>query len=398
MKNIILILLAFFVLIGCAPKEVVIDRKQVKTEKEELVLIQNESNPGSLFYQRKKEKVIIEDDSINKIAILYPSRIVGKYAKSTISTISAFLIYNDKPFVIETFDTYDENPENILEQVNLLKENGFTKVIAMFTSNGFNTLNLDSDSSFANFYFPLINKSEVKTYKSNFIFGGISYDDQLQILETLSTNRNTMFYVKSYLGNKLKESYEQIFSNPGIIKEIERANNRYKYIMEDERIVGNTIIVNTPIVKTSIILSQLTAFEVNPLKVLSTQLNYNPLLIKLTQERDRENFFVVSSIEEVDSFLEEYTKLLGGDVTYNWVDYSSLVGANYLLFSQYAQDKQEEKANNFIIMKEKDENGKELIKDRNEEIVKTKIIENQADYKPTLYGTTPYGFSKMELN
>jgi hypothetical protein len=390
LKNIILIIVAFFVFIGCAPKEVVIDKKPVQTKKEEFVLIQNESNQNSM-YQRVKENTIIEDNGINKIAILYPSRIVGKYAKSTISTISAFLIYNDKPFVIETFDTYDENPENILEQLNFLKEGGFSKVIAMFTSNGFNTLNLDSDSSFANFYFPLINKSEVKTQKSNFIFGGISYEEQLQVLETLSSNRNTMFYVKSYLGNKLKESYEQIFSNPGIIKEIERANNRYKYIMEDERIVGNTIIVNTPIVKTSIILSQLTAFEVNPVKVLSTQLNYNPLLIKLTQERDRENFFVVSSIENVDSFLEEYTKLLGGDVTYNWVDYSSLVGANYLL---YSQNKQEEKSNSFIIMEEKNENDKELKK----EIIKTKVIENQADYKSTLYGTTPYGFSKMELN
>lgn len=390
MKNIVLILVVFFVLIGCAPKEVVIDRKPVQTKKDELVLIQNESNQNSM-YQRVKEDVIIEDEGINKIAILYPSRIVGKYAKSTISTISAFLIYKDSPFTIETFDTYDENPENILEQLDLLKENGFTKVIAMFTSNGFNTLNLDNDSSFANFYFPLINKSEVKTNKSNFIFGGISYDDQLQLLETLSGNRNTMFYVKSYLGNKLKDSYQQIFSNPGIIKEIERANNRYKYIMKDERIVGNTIIVNTPIVKTSIILSQLTAFEVDPLKVLSTQLNYNPLLIKLTQERDRKNFFVVSSIENVDSFLEEYTKLLGGDVTYNWVDYSSLVGANYLLFSQY---KQEEKSNDFIVMEDKDEDGKEL----KQEIIQTKIIENQADYKSTLYGTTPYGFSKMELN
>ncbi len=390
MKNIILIIVAFFVFIGCAPKEVVIDKKPVQTKKEEFVLIQNESNQNSM-YQRVKENTIVEDNGINKIAILYPSRIVGKYAKSTISTISAFLIYNDKPFVIETFDTYDENPENILEQLNFLKEGGFSKVIAMFTSNGFNTLNLDSDSSFANFYFPLINKSEVKTQKSNFIFGGISYEEQLQVLETLSSNRNTMFYVKSYLGNKLKESYEQIFSNPGIIKEIERANNRYKYIMEDERIVGNTIIVNTPIVKTSIILSQLTAFEVNPIKVLSTQLNYNPLLIKLTQERDRENFFVVSSIENVDSFLEEYTKLLGGDVTYNWVDYSSLVGANYLL---YSQNKEEEKSNSFIIMEEKNENDKELKK----EIIKTKVIENQADYKSTLYGTTPYGFSKMELN
>jgi hypothetical protein len=60
----------------------------------------------------------------------------------------------------------------------------------------------------------------------------------------------------------------------------------------------------------------------------------------------------------------------------------------------YSQNKQEEKSNSFIIMEEKNENDKELKK----EIIKTKVIENQADYKSTLYGTTPYGFSKMELN
>ncbi len=63
--------------------------------------------------------------------------------------------------------------------------------------------------------------------------------------------------------------------------------------MKDNRILGSTIILNTPIVKSSIILSQITAFEVEPAKVLSTQLNYNPLLVKLTQEKIEKTFMLL---------------------------------------------------------------------------------------------------------
>ncbi len=314
------------------------------------------------------EPTVIEDDGLNKIAIIYPSKIVGKYAKSTISTISAFLIFNDKEFHVEAFDTYDENPENIIREIDSLNEKGFTKVIAMFTQNGFNTLNSIEEAKQANFYFPLIHKSEIVTENENFVFGGISYQEQLDLLQTLSNGRNTMFYVKSYRGNKLKDAYLNSFMNPGLIKEIERKQNNYKYIMKDDRMIGNTILLNTPIVKSSILLSQITAFEINPSKILSTQLNYNPLLVKLTQNRDREKLYVVNSIAEVDDFIEEYTKILGSDITYNWVDYSSLVGVNFLLYENES------------------------------EVISTQIIENQADYEPTLYKSTSYGFQKVLSN
>ncbi|QDF28437.1 hypothetical protein [Halarcobacter anaerophilus] len=367
MKNLILIITACFMLIGCATKkDYTLPKSTVEKEKraEEFKKPQD-----TLFEDNIVEEPVIEnEEELNKIAIIYPSAKVGRYAKSTISTISAYLIYTDSPFHLEAFDSYDENPDNILRELELLKEKGFTKVIAMFTQIGFNTLNSLNNFENIKFYFPLINKEEVTTFNDNFIFGGISYKKQLELLQTLSSNKNTMFYVKSYLGNKLRDIYKQTFVNSGVIKEIARTNNRYKYIMKDNRILGSTIILNTPIVKSSIILSQITAFEVEPAKVLSTQLNYNPLLVKLTQEKDRENFYVVSSIEDVNSFIEDYTKLLGSDIAYEWVDYSALVGANYLI----------------------NENSLELIK--------TGIFENQADYKQTLYKSTSYGFEKVLQN
>ena len=74
---------------------------------------------------------IVENRYMKKIAIIYPSNKIGRYASSTINTVNAFLIYNNEPFDVETFDTYTENSSSIIHQVQLLKHRGFTKVIAM---------------------------------------------------------------------------------------------------------------------------------------------------------------------------------------------------------------------------------------------------------------------------
>lgn len=366
MKNLLIIFISVFIFLGCAPKEptVVVPTKPIILP--EPVLVEQEPE---VIVEPEPEVVEIEDDGLNKIAIIYPSRIVGKYAKSTISTISAFLIFNNQQFDIQTFDTYDENIDNILREMVDLHEKGFTKVIALFTQNGFNILNSLEESKSAKIYFPLINKTEILTENENFIFGGISYQDQLDLLQSLSNGKNTMFYKKGgYTENKLKDLYLNSFVSTGIIKAIQRKQNNYKIIMNDERMNGNTILLNTYPVKSAIILSQLTAYEINPIKILSTQINYNPILVKLTQERDRKEFYIANSIAKVDDFIEDYTRLLGSDVTYNWVDYSSLVGVNYLL------------------------------NDNESEIIRTKVIDNQVEYEPALFKSTSYGFKEVLTN
>lgn len=368
MKNLLIVLLSIFIFVGCTTKpEVIIPKDQVIKPQEPIIdPIPDIVDP---IPEEPKEEVVIEDDGLNKIAIIYPSKIVGKYAKSTISTISAFLLFNNQGFDIQTFDTYDENPDNIVRELASLNEKGFTKVIALFTQNGFNILNSLEESKNAKVYFPLIHKSGIITENENFIFGGISYQDQLDLLQSLSNGRNTMFYKQGgYTENKLKELYLNSFSRTGIIKEIQRKQNNYRSIMNDKRMVGNTIILNTYPVKSSIILSQLTAFDINPAKVLSTQINYNPILVKLTQSRDRKNLYIANSIAKIDSFIEDYVSLLGADITYNWVDYSSLIGVNYLL------------------------------NDNESEIIRTQVIDNQANYEPILYKSTSYGFQELLSN
>lgn len=370
MKHIYLVLIALFLITGCTQKNGAIDsKKPVKIGKQVITKPTFNENQNVLDKEQHiEENFEVVDDGINKIAVLYPSKVVGKYAKLTLRTISAYLIYNNQNFNLETFDSYDENPDSIAKQVLLLKEKGFSKVIALFTQNGFDTMNAIGQTEDLEVYFPLINKEEVFTSKDNFIFGGISYPSQLELLKSVSNSKTSMFYVKSYVGNKLRDYYINNFETSSIIKEVKRKRNNYKKLINDERLTGRMIMLNTPIVKSAIIMSQLTAFEIEPSIILSTQLNYKPDLISLTQYKDRENFFVVNSISEVETFLEEYISLMGANVSYNWVDYSSLVGVNY------------------------------LIKHNNSPIIKTQIVDNQAQYEPVLYRSTSYGFEKALEN
>jgi uncharacterized protein YcfL len=375
LKNLLLIICSFFILVGCAPKsKVVVPNKQTTTTQETTT----STNMGTQISEEYGDSTDIVGDGTNKIAVIYPSKIVSKYAKSTINTITAYLIYNNEKFEIEAFDTYNENKENIEKEIEKLKEKKFTKVIALFTENGFDVLNSEYNISDLKIYFPLINKKEVSSAASNFIFGGISYENQMSLLKNYATDKSTMFYVESYIGNRLKSYYENIFSNNMIIKEIERQNNRYKPIMNDKKIVGSSVVLNTPIIKSAIIMSQLTAYEVNPSIILSTQLNYNPLLMKLTQRKDRTNFFVVNSIGKVNSFLTDYTETLDADITYNWVDYSSLVGVDYLLGINKLDKKE------FLAGADEEASSEEKIRVEN----------NQVIYKPVLYKGTSYGFEK----
>ncbi|MGB5868259.1 MAG: hypothetical protein WBG69_10345, partial [Arcobacteraceae bacterium] len=78
-------------------------------------------------------------------------------------------------------------------------------------------------------------------------------------------------------------------------------------------------------------LSAINSQELMISKILSTQLNYTPLLFSLTQERDRNKLVIANSIGDVPKDLEEYNHLIGNNLSYSWVNYSTIVGVEYLL-------------------------------------------------------------------
>jgi hypothetical protein len=396
MKNIFYVLVCILFITACSTKkEIIIEEKQVAVKPDTKKLdeqkkLQNELADEILkadeeisFIDDNQELVKEEEFLFNKeekvdIAIIFPSKLIGKYAKSSINTITGYFLYKNVNFKIKVFDSIDEDPLNVAQTVEVLKRSGIKKVIALYTKNGFNVVNSFNNIKDLKVYFPLIHKDELLEANENFIFGGISYKDQMSKLMELSNFDNHMYYQNTFLGRKLKKYYDELTVSYDVLlddeiivnkvesQEIKQKNNNFRVLLEKFELDEKTIFLNTSIVKTSILLSQFTIYNKEPFVVLSTQLNYNPLLISLTQSEDRKKFFVANSIGDIDPVLADTISTLGANVIYNWVDYSTLVGVNYLF----------------------DLNSSGLIP--------SKISLKQVQYEPRLYVSTSFGFLEIK--
>lgn len=324
------------------------------------------SSPKGSSSNEIENKIEIDTTKVKmKVAFLYPSNLVSKYAKSSINTISGYLSHQNSDYELVVIDTENESSNRINSAFEEVKSANITNVIALFTPNAVGTLNNVVPSNLK-VYLPLVEKKEVSSTNNSLIFGSISYDDQVKKLINYSSDNNVMFYQDSYLGSKLKKSYESVVSNVRLKKEIKKNENNFKGIVTGSGLANSTLFLNTDIVKSSLILSQLRSYDVYPKVVLSTQLSYDPLLMTLTQDKDRDRLIVANSIDVVDKELRDEIATAGGNIVYEWVDYSTLVGINYLYYG------------------------------KNSSLVPTKIENNQAIYNPRLFSCTEFGFSEIK--
>jgi len=393
LKQILALILFVFVFFGCTQKQVVELKlpnknkieKQVQKEKkveEDSVTVVEEFTPIDIKESDIKEETIpngsmntIDEENINiqidetkakiKIAFIYPSSLVSKYAKNSMNTISGYLSYKKADYNLVVIDCENESYDKISSAFSKIEEEGITKVIALFTPNAINTLN-KVVSNDLKVYLPLIEKKDSLENNDNLIFGSISYDEQLKKLSYYSTGNNAMFYQDTYLGSKLKRSYDNVVTNTTVRKEIKKNETNFKNIVNDYRLKNSSLFLNTDLVKTSLILSQLRAYDVYPKIIFSTQLNYDPMLMILTQDKDREKLVIANSIDSVDAKLKDEITTFGGNITYEWVDYSTLVGINY------------------------------LYNDSNSSSIPTQIVDNEVIYTPRLFKSTEVGFLEIK--
>jgi SRSO17 transposase len=348
---------------GCASKQ----SNTIYTKSTSSKSSTSQPNTDILYKTEPLEEMEVDEDDVFKIAVVFPSKVVGKYASNTINTIMGYLLYKNQPFVIESFDSMNQEEQNIANSLEEIKRQGFKKVIALYTKEALSKVIGTNQSNDLQIYFPLIHKKDSVYNYSNFIYGAISYEQQIEKLLSLSNGKNAMFYEQSDLGFRLKGYYESDVPPSFIEKSVSKIDTKYKKLADDESLNETTLMLNTPIIKSSIILSQLRAYDIKPQLVLSTQLNYNPLLVSLTQFEDRVNFITANSIEQTPLVLNETIALLDAEINYNWVNYSSLVGINYFF------SKNEDK------------------------LIKNSVINNQVLYNVHLYNSTKYGFQKINL-
>ena len=332
MKKLLPFLLCIFIFIGCATTSNVAQSYESRKQNETISI--DRKNNGIVSSNHFFGDFSKSDD-INTLAILFPSYTIGKYALEATNSINTYLINKNEDFNLKVYDIVTQNKQNITTAIKKIQDAKITKVIAMITKEELSTLLNIYDIKNIKIYLPLINKYDVKDINKyenlDITFGAINYKDQFEKLIAYSNNKKLVeFYDNSGIGRTL-HSY---LKNKGILyaKQIDDNNGRYKSFLKDNlRLDNSVILLNTPIVKSSILLSSINAEEVNVSSILSTQLNYTPLLFSLTQKHDRTKLIVANSIGNIPSQLEEYNKLIGNNLSYSWVNYSTIVGVEYLL-------------------------------------------------------------------
>ncbi len=263
------------------------------------------------------------------IALLVPKKIIGRYAISTANSVIAYLLDQNINFKFELFNCKKETLPLIQNSINQIETEGYRFVIAPFTIKGVNKLS-EINTSLV-FYIPTINKSEFKGNNSNFIFGGINYKKQIQKLLTLTNDKIAVFSDESSIGYKLSSFIQSSDKNIIYQKVIPSSRSNFKSILKYNRKLENSsIFLNTPLVKSSLLASQFRFYKIKPYALFSTQVNYNPLLLNLTQYDDRKNFYIANSIGKSSIDLIATNKLLGNNILFDWINYSTSIGIDYL--------------------------------------------------------------------
>ena len=301
-----------------------------------------------------------------KIALLLPYKKIGKYASSTTNASFAYLITKNQPFELKSYKIETESQEDIQAALNTIMDDGFTYIIAPLTSSGADALSALNPQ--VNVYFPTINKKDSSSTSPYLYFGGIDYKAQSDILLNEATSPLSIFYDTSSIGKKLALYEEDKFSyitteetnatnefgnyiQPATKTKIRdretfkfsisrKTTNLEHYLKDNEDINGSTAFINTPIVKTSMIMSQLTLYDTNTTKILSTQINYDPLILSMTQYIDREKMLIANSITEHNNVLIETNAILSNDIEYDWINYTTTVGIDYFFSTITKQDRE----------------------------------------------------------
>jgi hypothetical protein len=362
MKNIKLIYLfalVIFIFTGCMKQEVVI-KSQPKVIEQPKPIVVEELEPQEIPQP--------QDDNSN-IAIVFSSKIIGKYAINATNAVMNYLIYKNNSFNLKAYDIPTENIQDIQGAFDKINSENITKVIALFTKNGALNLANIQGNQFCDIYLPLVKKDDVAMENGNITYGSIDYGKQLDKLLSFANPKTIEFFDNSTIGSKLSQALKTKNINLFYSKEISNNTKGYfNYFKGRVKKLNNaSLIVNMAVVKTSIILSQINANEIKLSNILSTQLNYTPFLFSLTQVEDRQNMIIASSIGKTDDKLQESNLILDNDIRYNWVNYSTIIGAQYLINKDIS------------------------------EFEGVSIKDNQIDFTVELFHAFDYAFEKLQI-
>ena len=268
-------------------------------------------------------------DAEFKIAIIIPQDSIRSYAAIVSNSAVAYMIRQNANIDIKFYNVGNESPNAISGAISRAKNENISYLIAPFTPVGVNYLNAVLDDSMLA-YIPTLNSSSVSDIKANLIFGGIDYKEQIVKLLEFSSGKVAAFSDGSPLGNTLNRYSDELSGGLVYQNEIGNQTDLKGFVDRNSRLNDASIFLNVPILKSSLLSSQLRVYDINATNLLSTQINYTPSVFKLMQEQDRERLYIANSLSATDSGLDSNNKILGQDINFNWVGYSTAVGLDYI--------------------------------------------------------------------
>ncbi len=291
--------------------------------------IQNEYDKYANIFLINSE----ENGTKIKLAMIVPQKVIRRYAITTVNSTLAYLIYKKHNFDLKIYNSSDENENSLLNSLRQIREDGYKYVLAPLTEKGAKIVIQNSQGLAV--YIPTVNIDKIENTSPNVILGGISYKNQIDKLLTFATNKIAIFSDQSSIANELN-SYIMDSTKPIIYqKQFKNSRVNFKKILKwNKRLDNSSIFLNLPLVKASLLASQFRVYDRKPYNLLSTQINYNPMLLTLTQYEDRQSMLIANSIGKTDESITISNNLLGSDIEYNWVNYSTALGAD-LLYSRY---------------------------------------------------------------
>lgn len=272
-----------------------------------------------------------------KIAVISSPNVIGKYSQSVYNVSLATLIsLRNDHYEIKRYDMSDESPAVISKTLAEVHKDGMDAILAPLTTGGAkNLITLTTDLPI---YIPTVHKRDVPSAPSNMTFGGIDYVAQIEALLPYMADSIAIFYDSSSVGTQLKASTEEVFlAHKSEKKKIAsypvdlKGDNIITHLSKPSSFNKASIIIHIPVVKSALLSAHMTFTGIKEKNILSTQINIDPTLLTLTQYQDRKNMILANSLIEFPSAIYESNALMNNDITFDWIQYSTSVGIDYLV-------------------------------------------------------------------
>lgn len=315
--------------------------------------------------------IVTENMDLNspKIGVLLPQNIIGGYANIISDTIFSYITAKNLNVKVKFYLTGNENEISIINAINKIQNDGISLVIAPLTAKGAEIVAKNSDINTL-FFIPTLHYKMVQISKGNIFFGGIDYEEQiLKLLEYSDYQNIAIFEDSSFLAKTLNN---YIASNGANIEKKILVDNAQTSLLGkvDNGIKQNAAFLNLPLGSTAKTIYELKINDVVPNVYLTTQINYAPKLLSFVDYKDRKNLFIANSITHVPESVASISSILGVDIYYNWVAYSTAIGLDYLY-------------NAFVNSDDK-------------RIFNVNIIGSSIDYDIKVYKTSKYKFEPLD--